>query len=75
MREKEGDRERGRDRKREEERERGREGEKEGEREIYDNEITSLIDIYFLLLSFIHLTFLDTLSDVLESARAYLQLR
>ena len=40
--------------------------------EIYDNEITSLIDIYFLRISFIHLTFLDTLSDVLESARAYL---
>jgi len=40
--------------------------------EIYDNEITSLIDIYFLRISFIHLTFLDTLSDILESARAYL---
>ncbi len=39
---------------------------------IYDNEITSLIDIYFLRISFIHQTFLDTLSDVLESAHAYL---
>jgi hypothetical protein len=41
-------------------------------KKLYDNEITSLIDIYFLRLSFIHQTFLDTLSDILESARAYL---
>jgi hypothetical protein len=39
--------------------------------EIYDNEITSLIDIYFLRISFIPSNILDTLSDVLESVHAY----
>ncbi len=38
---------------------------------IYDNEITSLIDIYFLRISFIPSNILDTLSDVLESDHPY----
>jgi hypothetical protein len=39
---------------------------------LYDNEITSLIDIYFLRISFTPSNFLDTLSDILESVHAYL---
>ncbi len=37
---------------------------------LYDNEITSLIDIYFLRLSFIHQTFLDTLHRKLDCSNS-----